>query len=184
MRVLGSSLGEALEVRVKAAEVSESPIEAAALVAMLAGHQHTDTELHLAGRGIVAGTYRVFFVGVDGLTALVIPQLKVGRYRLDIAAVLERNGRRVYAAIECDGREFHSHPDDVARDKTRDRDLAAHGWLVCRFTGSEIASWGTAGNVLLWRFLASLAGVWCRDDRELLADVPAHAPTETPRPTP
>lgn len=95
-----------------------------------------------------------------------------------------RNGRRVYAAIECDGREFHSHPDDVARDKTRDRDLAASGWLVCRFTGSEIASWGTAGNVLLWRFLASLAGVWCRDDRELLADVPAPTPTETPRPTP
>lgn len=172
MKVFGTSLGEALEVRAKATEISESPIEAAALTALLSGHQHTDTELNLSGRGIVPGTYRVFFVGVNGLTALVIPQLKVGRFRLDIATVLERKGKRVYAAIECDGREFHSHPDDVARDKTRDRELAAHGWLVCRFTGSEIAAWGVSGDVLLWRFLESLAGVWCSDGRELLADVP------------
>lgn len=171
MRLIGTSLGESLDVRLKATEVSESPIEAAMLTALLSGHQHTDTELTLGGRGIVKGTYRTFFVSTYGITALVIPQLRVGRYRLDIATVVEWRGRRVYAAIECDGQEFHSHPDDVKRDKNRDRELAAEGWLVCRFTGSDIASMNPGGD-LVWSHLVSLAKVWCQDDRELLADVP------------
>jgi hypothetical protein len=174
MRLIGQSLGESLEVRAKACEVSESPIEAAMLTALLSGHQHTDVELTLSGRGIVLGTYRTFFVDTRGITALVIPQLRVGRYRLDIGLVVERDGRRVYAAIECDGREFHSHPDDVGRDKNRDRDLAAAGWLVCRFPGSDISAMKPGGE-LIWSYLVSLASVWCKSGQDLMADVPGGA---------
>ena len=40
--------------------------------------------------------------------------------------------------IECDSVEHHSSPLDVARDKRRDRRLAALGWTVLRFTTMEI----------------------------------------------
>ena len=42
-------------------------------------------------------------------------------------------------AIECDGHDFHEKTKEQAqRDKEKDRILQANGWLIARFTGSEI----------------------------------------------
>ena len=39
--------------------------------------------------------------------------------------------------VECDGHDFHEKTkDQVARDKSRVRDLEIAGWRVLRFTGS------------------------------------------------
>lgn len=43
--------------------------------------------------------------------------------------------------IECDGHDFHERTKEQARhDRSRDRAMTEAGWLVMRFTGSEIWS--------------------------------------------
>lgn len=55
-------------------------------------------------------------------------------YRIDI--VISRGESRV--GIECDGAQFHSAPDQVARDLERQERLRVAGWTLIRFTGSAI----------------------------------------------
>lgn len=52
---------------------------------------------------------------------------------------------RFMLAVELDGHDFHERTKEQAqRDKARDRALAAAGYRVLRFTGSEV--WRDAGN--------------------------------------
>jgi len=58
-----------------------------------------------------------------------------GTYRVDIALYL--GGMKV--GIECDGHEFHEKTKEQAkRDRQRERVLLKNGWMLMRFTGSEI----------------------------------------------
>lgn len=41
-------------------------------------------------------------------------------------------------ALFVDGRAFHSSPEQVERDKVRDRVLLACGWTTVRFSGKEV----------------------------------------------
>lgn len=41
-------------------------------------------------------------------------------------------------AIELDGRRFHDRPDAFERDRERDRTAATHGWVVVRFTWTDV----------------------------------------------
>lgn len=68
------------------------------------------------------------------------PQVAVGSFRVDFMFCQSIVGDRpVLVAVECDGHEFHEKTkQQAARDKARDRKLAAHGIRVLRFTGSEI----------------------------------------------
>lgn len=43
-------------------------------------------------------------------------------------------------AIYCDGTEFHKEPQRIISDKTQDRKLQLNGYMVLRFSGSEIIS--------------------------------------------
>jgi hypothetical protein len=70
-----------------------------------------------------------------------------GKYRLDFTLCNERSqsdpmfdpAAPVRICIEADGHDFHERTKEQAgRDKSRDRALAAEGWTVLRFTGSEI----------------------------------------------
>lgn len=70
------------------------------------------------------------------------PTVHVGErtYRLDMALQVhgDRNSR-VSIDIECDGHDFHEKTKEQAEaDKRRDRDLQSIGWVIARFTGSEI----------------------------------------------
>jgi len=79
-------------------------------------------------------------------------QLPWGRYIIDIAILVKMDSEFLYVAIECDGHEFHERTkEQAARDKSRDRALAADGVIVLRFTGSEIwhNTWECSEEVFL-----------------------------------
>lgn len=59
-------------------------------------------------------------------------QYVVGRYRLDLAFPKEM------VAIECDGKEWHSSPEQVERDRLKDEFLTDNGWRVIRISGGDI----------------------------------------------
>ncbi|MEC0305100.1 endonuclease domain-containing protein [Terribacillus saccharophilus] len=61
-------------------------------------------------------------------------QVRCGRYRIDIA--LASYG----LAIECDGKQWHSTPEQKAHDQRKNRYLRKNGWKVLRFTGRQINS--------------------------------------------
>lgn len=70
---------------------------------------------------------------------LITPQAKVGRFTVDFLFSCHLKGKVDHVVVECDGHDFHEKTKDQAqRDKSRDRDLAAKGYTVLRFTGSEI----------------------------------------------
>ena len=55
-----------------------------------------------------------------------------GDYTLD-AAIPSLN-----IGIEADGEIWHNNNDKIAKDKRRDSELAANGWIMIRFTDKEI----------------------------------------------
>ena len=63
------------------------------------------------------------------------PQFKWQRYRIDWS--IERP-YRLPIFVECDGNEFHTSPEAVARDRKRDREIRRAGIKLFRFTGSEL----------------------------------------------
>lgn len=73
-------------------------------------------------------------------TVFIEPQAKIGRHRVDflIAPTTgEQDGKRL--VIECDGHDYHERTKEQARkDRSRDRELTGLGYLVFRYTGSEI----------------------------------------------
>jgi very-short-patch-repair endonuclease len=64
------------------------------------------------------------------------------KYRLDFALFFPRTDEssdKIKVAVECDGHDFHEKTKEQAqRDKEKDRFLQSKGWIVARFTGSEI----------------------------------------------
>ena len=52
--------------------------------------------------------------------------------------------------VECDGHDFHERTKEQARkDRRRDRELQAKGYLVLRYTGSEVwrDPWGCVEDI-------------------------------------
>lgn len=58
-------------------------------------------------------------------------QAAIGPYRVDFL-LADRH------VIECDGRDFHTSDLQVARDQKRDAWLRGKGYVVHRFTGSDV----------------------------------------------
>lgn len=59
-------------------------------------------------------------------------QVYCGKYRIDIALPSYN------IAIECDGKEYHSTPEQKAHDRRKNNYLRRHGWRVLRFSGRDI----------------------------------------------
>ncbi|MCM3032819.1 endonuclease domain-containing protein [Niallia sp. MER 6] len=59
-------------------------------------------------------------------------QVHCGSYRIDIALISYR------LAIECDGKQWHSSPEQKAHDRRKNRYLQKNGWKVLRFSGRQI----------------------------------------------
>ena len=76
-------------------------------------------------------------------------QVPVPPYRADIL-VIRRDGSKL--VVECDGKAFHSTPEQVEYDKRRDRHFVLNGYAVMRFTGREITRdvRGCAAQVGAW----------------------------------
>lgn len=62
----------------------------------------------------------------------VTSQVPCGKYRIDLALL----GQRI--AIECDGKAYHSSPQQKAHDRRKDKYLKDNGWRVLRFSGRMI----------------------------------------------
>jgi very-short-patch-repair endonuclease len=62
----------------------------------------------------------------------VVPQWKVGGYRIDI--VVQGNGKRL--AVECDGDRFHP-PEQLHEDMARQAILERLGWTFTRIRGTQ-----------------------------------------------
>lgn len=71
-----------------------------------------------------------------------IPQTEIetenGIYRVDFYLVnnLQNNNKKY--VIECDGHDFHSSKEQIAKDNQRQRDIENCGYNFIRFSGSEI----------------------------------------------
>lgn len=105
----------------------ESPIERMLLEALIMGHIYS-------GKGVPPIDH------MDGSTLDpvfgIATQYKVGNYRADML-VVNWDGRVVL--IECDGHDFHERTkEQAARDRKKDRDLQSNGYVILRYTGSEI----------------------------------------------
>ena len=60
-------------------------------------------------------------------------------YRVDFQINAIVNGKEKILIVECDGHEFHEKTKAQAiKDRQRERDLIKNGYIVARFTGSEI----------------------------------------------
>lgn len=116
----------------------ESPIEALFLATFLAAGARSLGGIvpdGVAASVEIGDGFRMF---EDG--AVVVPQARPHGlpYRIDFA-LLHDTEPRVRVAVELDGHDFHEKTkEQAARDKSRDRDLTEAGWLVVRFTGSEV----------------------------------------------
>lgn len=66
---------------------------------------------------------------------VLVPQYKWSSYRSDFL-ILTSTGKFL---IECDGHDYHERTkEQAARDRKRDREAQRHGYMILRFTGSEI----------------------------------------------
>lgn len=59
-------------------------------------------------------------------------QVPCGGYRIDLTLPAYR------VAIECDGKAYHSTPQQKAHDRRKNAYLRRHGWKVLRFSGKAI----------------------------------------------
>jgi len=67
-----------------------------------------------------------------------IPQLKVWKYRIDLAFPEKM------IAIECDGKEWHERYEQKEHDNKKDDYLKSLGWKVFRVTGSDIYEYSSS----------------------------------------
>lgn len=120
-----SKIAEVMEVATNRKKMS--PIETIFFVAI-----HTiceeDGALKFAG-----GTPQY---GVLGVSA----QVQIEQYRVDfLVSVQDTHGEIQQMVVECDGHDFHERTKEQARkDRSRDRRLQELGYVVYRFTGSEL----------------------------------------------
>lgn len=135
------------------AEAAESPIERLLLAHMLVERWGLD-----GGRDNFPEAYtRVPTFGIkpswrillcDTNPCICVVQAEVDgpyAFRIDFAFVGERfdpgsdRRQQVRVGVELDGHDFHERTKEQAsRDKRRDRILAAGGWTMLRFTGSDV----------------------------------------------
>ena len=67
----------------------------------------------------------------------IVPQYKLSRYRYDFA-IVHPGLDRVLMLVECDGKAFHSTPEQRENDRQKDAAAAEIGVFVARYTGKEI----------------------------------------------
>lgn len=80
------------------------------------------------------GLALIFPLAMRGLK--LVPQFSLGNFRYDFSVQL-RDGRSI-ALIECDGKKFHSSPEQWENDRRKERLAGEVGLFVIRFAGAAI----------------------------------------------
>ena len=128
---LMKSLGESVQRIAETQMYIESPIEQQMLIGFM-----RDKRFTLVKGGEATG--QGYFI---------YPQMQVDSYRADfiVKASGYKGGQRIWPpnshaviAVECDGREFHTSPEDVEYDRIRDAYFLSKGIDTMRFSGSII----------------------------------------------
>lgn len=110
----------------KFGDVTDSPIEDMLGAALLMAARYAKVNLKLC-RGRAPD-------GWDGFA--LIPQCRWGIYRSDWAII--STATKMALLIECDGKDFHSSPEQLEHDRKKDQAAHDRGYLTLRFTGSDI----------------------------------------------
>jgi very-short-patch-repair endonuclease len=92
--------------------------------------------------------WKVWRVIIPDVT--LIPQYKINNYRVDFAHLSTKT------AIELDGKEFHTKPDQQVRDKLRQEEIEQQGWRFIRFSGGDIVYHIDRCIIELIRFLSQI----------------------------
>lgn len=74
-------------------------------------------------------------------TVAIIPQLPIGRHRVDFALAASRKDKKIrFVVVECDGAEFHDSVKNVVKDVVRDVRLLENSRVldVVRIEGKDI----------------------------------------------
>lgn len=112
-----------------------SPIEAMLLTAL----RHVCMTSYLLAINIVGPREALSDCHFADRVAWVTPQAPFETYRVDFAVDCRVRDQAHLIIIECDGDQWHAaNPEQVRRDKARDRFFAERGRPVMRFTGPEI----------------------------------------------
>lgn len=86
----------------------------------------------------------------------ITPQAQIGAFRVDFLIETADTGLRV--VIECDGHEYHERTKVQARkDRSRDRELQGMGYIILRYTGSEIFADPLGCALDIWKKIESRA---------------------------
>lgn len=85
-----------------------------------------------AGESPIEKLFTVVAYDILGKYSSYEPQYNIGPYRVDVALPA------VKIVIELDGHEYHNSKEQRTADNKRQRELIRRGWLVIRFTGSEV----------------------------------------------
>ena len=80
---------------------------------------------------------RFVFGNGDDYDMRLRPQHQLGRYRYDFAMDLKGLEKPILL-VECDGKAFHSSPEQIANDRRKDDAARQVGITLIRFTGSEL----------------------------------------------
>ncbi len=111
-----------------AIQITESPIESMFAVAAF-GIAHTLNRVHRLTNPSDDDPRSKFEV---------FTQFEIDKFRVDFL-IRDNRSHRLGVVVECDGHEFHKKLiQQVDRDKSRDRQLSELGFLVHRYSGSEI----------------------------------------------
>lgn len=114
----------AREQYAKGVQSTESPIERSMLAALITGwwvgFETLPPLVHTSNKD----SLEVLPLG----DIVIVPQMAFVKFRFDFGLVLEKDGRRQIAVIECDGADFHRDAD-----KDRFRDLYLHSWNIPTF---------------------------------------------------
>lgn len=82
------------------------------------------------------------------------PQAQFPAWRVDFLIGIRNDEESAkWLIVECDGHDYHERTkEQAARDRSRDREFQAKGYMVFRFTGSELyrSPLEKAGEAFKW----------------------------------
>lgn len=94
-------------------------------------------------------------------------QYEIDQFRVDIRLLFVGDKSASELVVECDGKAYHSSPDQRARDQLRQAIIEDRGYKILRFTGSDINS--RPDEVLLK--IAEALGIWGPAVDELIVKI-------------
>ena len=112
-------------------EQCESPIEELFLGGLMAASLRNGDCIEFSEGGLLGGA--------PPTRPTCYQQVRMGDYRVDFFIIKPGPKGATNIVVECDGHEFHAlTKEQQTNDRKRDRYFTSSGYIVLRFTGSEI----------------------------------------------